>query len=329
MNSGNLPLRALPNISNDDIKNLLNDNINKNYFKELDIKPNVIIEMYKNCSDNINEDKIFNQFIKFSTFKKNDFNSNEIFRFIEEQSHVGNLYLKKKNINDIDTIIIWTELLNDDLDYTNICIVNYFERNITNDTIKCNKTYSEHILCKNWYENGICSNFNNCIYEHPDDLSYERNKNRYNEFKNICYEKKQNDSYFKFLFKLGVSQKYQNYKKEECTSTQVCTTSTTKLNFLEAVKKPAKPPVISLSMMNKKKEICGNWYMKGECHKNCSYEYHPDVMALKNNEVEFKKFVEETGNKNYDQFLIRNNKPRELCANGKKCKRKNCNYIHM
>lgn len=96
MNSGNLPLRALPNISNDDIKNLLNDNINKNYFKELDIKPNVIIEMYKNCSDNINEDKIFNQFIKFSTFKKNDFNSNEIFRFIEEQSHVGNLYLKKK-----------------------------------------------------------------------------------------------------------------------------------------------------------------------------------------------------------------------------------------
>lgn len=69
--------------------------------------------------------------------------------------------------------------------------------------------------------------------------------------------------------------------------------------------------------------------MKGECHKNCSYEYHPDVMALKNNEVEFKKFVEETGNKNYDQFLIRNNKPRELCANGKKCKRKNCNYIHM
>ena len=47
-------------------------------------------------------------------------------------------------------------------------------------------------------------------------------------------------------------QKYQNYKKEECTSTQVCITSTTKLNFLEAAKKPAKSPVISLSMINKK-----------------------------------------------------------------------------
>ena len=329
MSSENLPLRELPNISNDDIKNLLNENINQNYFKELNIKQDPIIEMYKNDSSNINEDKIFNQFIKFSIFKKNDFNSNEILKFIKDNSYVGKIYLRIKNINDIDAVIIWTENSNDDFGNTNNCIVDYIERNITNDTIKCNKTYSEHILCKNWYENGTCSNFNNCNYEHPEDLSYERNKNRYNEFKRVCNEKKQNDSYFKFLFKLGVSQKYKNYKKEECTSTQVCITSTTKLNFLEAAKKPAKPPVISLSMMNKKKEICGNWYMTGKCHKNCSFEYHPDVMALKNNEVEFKKFVEETGNKNYDQFLIRNNKPRELCDYGKKCKRKNCNYIHM
>ena len=328
MNSENLPLRALPNISNDDIKNLLNNNINKDYFKELDIKPNVIIEMYKNCTVNINEDKIFNQFIKFSTFKDEDLKSNEIFKFIKTQSHVGNLYIKIKNINENDAIIIWTELLNDDLDYTNICIVNYFGRNITNDTIKCNKTYPENVLCKNWYENGTCSNF--CNYKRPDEFSYEINEIRYNEFKKNCNKKKQNYEYFKFLFRIGIPQRYKKYKIKECTSTQVCITSTTNLNYLEAVKKkPVKPQVISPQVKKKTKEICGNWYMTGECHKDCNYEYHPDVMALKNNEIEFQKFVEETGSKNYDQFLIRNNKPRYLCANGKKCKRKNCNYIHM
>ena len=76
-------------------------------------------------------------------------------------------------------------------------------------------------------------------------------------------------------------------------------------------------------MKKKKKEICGNWIMTGDCHKDCDFEYHPNVMALKNNEEEFKNYVEKNGNANYNQFLIKNNIPRELCYY-EKCRRKSC-----
>jgi len=318
MSLDNLRLKKLPdNLNYNTIKSLLEENINEIYINEL-------LNDEENSIMKFNNDSNGNR-IKISEFKKRPkFILNDELNIIKDFScPIGNIITKYIDLND-KIIIIWFETLDDD----DINIINLIDK-FYDKIIKEEDKVSSNILCENWKYTGKCDN--TCRYDHPDMLSYEKNKVDFEIRKSET--KIKNYTYFVYLNN-GKLDEYKNNKKECIKSNSSVTSATSsqlnycevvkkpssQLNYLQAVKKQATPNI---------KEICGNWLLTGKCKKDCEYQYHPIIMGYEYNESEFEQFKKETKNDNYRQFLIIRNKPRELCK-FKKCKNpKECNFIHV
>ena len=316
MSLDNLRLKKFPdNLNCEIIKSLLEENINEIYINELlNDEENSIMKFNNNNNGNR---------IKISELKKRQkFILNDELNIIKDCSGpIDNIITKSIDLND-KIIIIWFETLNDD----DKNIINLIEK-FCDKIIKEEEKVSSNILCENWKYKGTCDN--NCRYDHPDMLSYEKNKEHFEKKKSET--KIKNYNYFVYLNNEKLDE--YNKNKKECIKLKSPETSTTssQLNYSEVVKKPY-PKLNYLQAAKKqitpkKKEICGNWISTGKCNYECQYQYHPYIMKYEYNESEFEQFKKETKNDNYRQFLIIRNKPRELCK-FPKCKNQKCNYIH-
>lgn len=90
------------------------------------------------------------------------------------------------------------------IDHNNLDLISSENSNtssISNSSTMKNKDSKKISLCEEWRTTGYCTNKKECKDDHPNELSFEYNKDEYEEFVKKCKKNNQTYSYAKFTFK--------------------------------------------------------------------------------------------------------------------------------